>query len=70
MFITCLHHATIKFIKKIQAQFFLFNCIPIHIFTLGVSSNRSPKIVIDHVIIDLILKKFELKNNFKREEVV
>jgi hypothetical protein len=54
MFIACPHHVAIKFIKKIQAQIFLFNCIPIHIFTLGVNSKQSPKIVIDHIIIDLI----------------
>jgi hypothetical protein len=53
MFVTCPHHVTIKFAKKLKHTYFFFDYIATHVLTISVSSNKVLKMMLI-VIVDLI----------------
>jgi hypothetical protein len=46
------HHIDIKFVEMFQAQIFFLSLYGLHVFTFNDNSNQSPKVDVDHVIVD------------------
>jgi len=67
MHMVCLlfHHVDIKFVEIFQAQIFFLWLYGLHVLTFNGDSNQSPKVDVDHVIVDPIQIKVKLDNNKK-----